>query len=334
MLIIYRELDNRPVDRDRRPRTPQYMGARGIYGGRMVTLPPGPEGAAATCTGRNDRARASHLQRQVAEGFGAAAGRYDRARPTYPADLVDRIIAASPGRDVLDVGCGTGIAARLFQAAGCRVLGVDPDPRMAELATQGGTGTEIARFEDWDPAGRAFDAVIAAQAWHWVDPVAGAAKAAAVLRPGGLLAVFWNAFDPPQDLREAFAEVFRRVLPDSPSGGFWDRPAIDAYRAGCARVADAIRQAGTFGEPEEWLSHWERPYTRAEWLDLVPTTGGFSRHPGTIQQKLLDGLGAAVDAAGGTFTMSYATVAATAARLASERTGAGAATRRGAGTGG
>ena len=110
-------------------------------------------------------------------------------------------------------------------------------------------------------AGRHFDAVIAAQAWHWVDPVAGEAKAAAVLRPGGRLAVFWNAFDPPKDLREAFAEVFRRVLPDSPSGGFWARPAVDAYRAGCARVADVIRQAGVFGEPEEWLSYWERPYT-------------------------------------------------------------------------
>jgi SAM-dependent methyltransferase len=102
---------------------------------------------------------------------------------------VDRIIAASPGRAnsgpyCLDVGCGTGISARLFQAAGCRVLGVDPDPRMAELARQGGTETEVAKFEDWDPADRTFDAVIAAQAWHWVDPVAGAAKAAAVLRPG------------------------------------------------------------------------------------------------------------------------------------------------------
>jgi hypothetical protein len=34
-------------------------------------------------------------------------------------------------------------------------------------------------------------------------------------------------------------------------------------------VADVIRQAGAFGEPEEWLSYWERPYTRDEWLDLV-----------------------------------------------------------------
>ena len=209
-----------------------------------------------------------------------------------------------------------GICARLFQAAGCRGLGVDPDPRMAELAGQGGTPTEIAKFEEWEPAGRTFDAVIAAQAWHWVEPAAGAAKAAAVLRPGGRLAVFWNAFDPPKDLREAFADVFRRVLPDSPFAGFWARPAVDAYRAGCARVADTIRQTGEFGEPEEWLSYWGRPYTRDEWLELVPTTGGFTRHPAVIQRELLDGLGAAVDAAGGSFTMSYTTIAATAARLA------------------
>ena len=282
----------------------------------MPTLPSEPRGTSEAGAGGYDRARASHLQRRIAEGFGADAGRYDRARPAYPADLVGRIIAASPGRDVIDVGCGTGISARLFQAAGCRVLGVEPDPRMAELATRGGTEVEVAKFEDWDPAGRTFDAVIAAQAWHWVDPVAGAAKAAAVLRPGGRLAVFWNAFDPPDDLREAFGEVFRRVLPDAPSSGFWDRPAVDAYRAGCARVADVIRQTGAFGEPEEWLSYWERPYTRAGWLDLVRTTGGFTRYPEAIQAELLDGLGAAVDAAGGTFTLSGTTIAATAARVA------------------
>ena len=259
--------------------------------------------------------RPSHAYRQVAEGFGADAGRYDRARPTYPADLVDRIIAASPGHDVLDVGCGTGISSRLFQAAGCTVLGVDPDPRMAELARQGGTATEVAKFEDWDPAGRAFDAVIAAQAWHWLDPVAGAARAAAALRPGGRLAVFWNAFEPPAQLREAFGEVYRRVLPDSPFGAFWKRPALDAYRTGCVRAADGMRQAGGFGEAEEWLSRWERAYTRAEWLDLVPTTGGFTRMPEQAQAEILAGMGAAVDAAGGSFTMSYGTVAATAARL-------------------
>jgi SAM-dependent methyltransferase len=281
----------------------------------MTTLPSDPEDTPAA--GGFNPTEAAHLQRKVAEGFGSNADRYNRARPSYPADLVDRIIAASPGRDVLDVGCGTGISARLFQAAGCRVLGVDPDPRMAALARQGGTPAEVAKFEDWDPGGRTFDTVTAAQAWHWVDPVAGTRKAAMILRPAGRLALFWNAFGPPQDLRQAFAEVFRRTLPDSPFSGMWNRPAVDGYRAGCERAADAMRTTGAFAEPEEWLASWVRPYTRDEWLDVLPTAGGFTRHPEEVQRQLLDGIGAAVDAAGGTFTMSYTTIAATAVRLPS-----------------
>jgi SAM-dependent methyltransferase len=281
----------------------------------MTTLPSEPDEAPAAAPSSSGR---SHLQRQVAEGFGADAGRYDRARPTYPADLIGRIIAASPGRDFLDAGCGTGISSRLFQAAGCRVLGVDPDPRMAGQARQGGTEAEVAKFEDWDPAGRSFDAVTAGQAWHWVDPAAGAAKAAAVLRPGGRLAVFWNVFEPPAELREAFAEAFaRQALPGSPADSFWSRPALDLYREViAARAADGMWEAGAFGEPEEWLSHWQRPYTRDEWLDLVPTTGGFGRMPESVQREILAGLSAAVDAAGGSFTMGYTTLAVTAARLA------------------
>ena len=282
----------------------------------MTTLPPDSGPVPAVTWPPSPSTLSSHLHRQVAEGFGADAGRYDRARPTYPADLISRLVAASPGRDFLDVGCGTGISSRLLAAAGCQVLGVDPDPRMAAQASTGGTETEVARFEDWDPAGRSFDAVTAAQAWHWVDPAAGAAKAAAVLRQGGLLSVFWNAFEPPAELREAFAGVFRLLLPDSPAAGFWTRPALDAYRFMGAKAADGMRQAGAFGEPEEWLSHWERPYTREEWLDLVPTTGGFTRLPEDVRARALDGLGAAVDAAGGSFVMGYSTLAVTAARLA------------------
>ena len=55
-----------------------------------------------------------------------------------------------------------------------RVLGVKPDERMAELARQSGLEVEVTTFGNWDPAGRAFDMVIAAQAWHWIDPLAGA----------------------------------------------------------------------------------------------------------------------------------------------------------------
>ena len=249
----------------------------------------------------------------MAESFGADAQRYDRVRPGYPGVLVERIAAACPGRDVLDVGCGTGIAARQFQAAGCRVLGIDPDARMADLARQSGVEVVVATFEDWDPARREFDAVIAGQAWHWVDPVAGAAKAAQALRPDGRLAVFWNAFQPPSGLGEAFAEVYRRVrtgLPFNPGA----RPVLDAYLAMCGKAADGMRQAGAFGEPEQWRFGWDLPYSRDEWLELVPTFGGHSQIPPPKLQELLAGIGAAIDAVGGSFTMQCTTMAVTAAR--------------------
>jgi len=276
----------------------------------MTTLPPEPTPSRAAAT-----LAAAARQRQVAESFGDDAERYNRARPSYPVLLVERILAESPGRDVLDVGCGTGISARLFQAAGCQVLGVDPDPRMADLARAGGLPVEVAKFEQWDPAGRTFDVVIAGQAWHWVDMTAGAAKAAAVLRPGGRLAVFWNAFDPPAPVREAFGDVYRRVVPDSPmAAGFWSRPASVQYVAMCDAAADGMRAAGAFGEPRTWRFDWSRGYTRQQWLDQVPTFGGFGLFPTEVQAELLAGVGAAVDAVGGSFTTDYATLVATAAR--------------------
>ena len=254
----------------------------------------------------------SHQYRQVAESFGADAERYDRTRPSYPGALVDRIVAASPGPDVLDVGCGTGIAARQFQTAGCQVLGVDPDARMADLAQRAGVGAEVATFEEWESAGRVFDVVIAAQAWHWVDPVAGAAKAAQVLRPGGRLAVFWNAFQFPPGLGEAFAAAYRRALPDSPLARR-TMPSSDAYAIMCAKAADGIGQAGGFGDAEQWRFDWDRPYTRDEWLNQVPTFGGYRQFSPGQQQEVLVGIGAAIDAVGGGFTMGYATMAVTAA---------------------
>jgi SAM-dependent methyltransferase len=245
----------------------------------------------------------------MAESFGIDPERYDRARPGYPDALVARIVAASPGPDVLDVGCGTGIEARQLQAAGCTVLGVEPDARMADFARRTGIEVEVATFETWAPAGRTFDAVVAGTAWHWVDPVAGTAKAAGVLRPGGLLAPFWHVFQPPPEVTDAFAAVYRRVAPDSPVNVAATRSMLDAYQAQFAKVGDAIRDAGGFGEPQQWRFDWERTYTRDEWLDGLPTTGALTTLPPDAIAEVLAEVGAAIDALGGSFTMSYATIA-------------------------
>ncbi|WP_027943582.1 class I SAM-dependent methyltransferase [Amycolatopsis taiwanensis] len=249
----------------------------------------------------------------MAESFGVDAERYDRARPRYPDAMVDRIVAASPGPDVLDVGCGTGIAARQFQAAGCTVLGVEPDARMADFARERGLEVEVATFEAWDPAGRQFDAVIAGQVWHWVDPVAGGAKAAQSLRPGGRLALFWHMFEFPAELLDAFATVYQRVVPDSPFNVQAMKQGRKAYESGFTKTMDEIRQVGGFGDPEQWRFDWERSYTRDQLLELLPTTGVLTRLPAEKVAEILAGIGDAIDATAG-FTMPYTTVAVTATR--------------------
>jgi len=274
--------------------------------GRMSTPPP---------PGTETPSTEAHQHRQVAESFGTDAERYDRARPRYPEALISRVVTGSTGREILDIGCGTGIVARQFQAAGARVLGVDPDPRMAGLARQSGVEVEVAKIEDWDPAGRLFDAAVSGQAWHWVDPVAGAAVAARALRAEGRLALFWNAFQPPAELAEAFSGAIRRALPDSPfrmPPG--TRSAADVYLAGFPKLENGLAEAGGFGEPERWRFAWEWTYTRDAWLDQMPTAGVLTTAPPEAVAQVLAEAGAAIDAAGGSFVAQYTTVVLTALR--------------------
>lgn len=167
--------------------------------------------------------------------------------------------------------------------------------RMAAYARGRGLEVDVASFEAWEPAGRRFDAVTAAQSWHWVDPEVGFRKAAEVLRPGGRLAIFSHVFEPPEDIATAFAETFRQMVPDSPFNG-QSRSARETHEEGYARIAHAIRETEAFERVELWRDDWTKLYTRSEWLDLLPTTGGLTRLPADKQATILRAVGAAIDA--------------------------------------
>jgi SAM-dependent methyltransferase len=227
-----------------------------------------------------------HTNRARAESFGAAAEAYDRVRPSYPRALVDDLVAGAPA-DALDVGCGTGKAARLLAERGLPVLGVEVDARMAAVARAHGIAVEVGTFEHWDAAGRRFDLIISGQAWHWIDPDAGAVKAAALLRPHGLLAPFWNFSTVDADLRARIDAAYARIAPH-----VTDRSVVrSGGPATIPPAADQLRAAGLFTSVEHRRYPWERDYTRDEWLALVRTHSDHSTLPVGQLAALLDAVG-------------------------------------------
>lgn len=270
----------------------------------MVTIPSPPSAG-----------DAAYRHPEIGQSFGSDAEKYDRARPRYPAALIDAVIERLPGREILDVGIGTGVSAEPFRDRGVAVLGVEPDPRMAAIARRKGFLVETARFEDWEQAGRTFDGVIAGQTWHWVDPVAGAVKSASALHPGGRLALFWNTAIPSPELAAEFATVFAALDTGLPFNPWAVTPGTDPYGAIIDQTADGLRTTGAFGPIERLAFSWQSTTERDAWLEQFSTAGGINRLPKAQLDTLLRGMAAAIDTAGGTLVIDYTTVAAITARL-------------------
>lgn len=242
-----------------------------------------------------------HTDRARAESFGRVAEQYDRFRPCYPTALIDDLAALHPA-DLLDIGCGTGKAARLLAARGLHVLGVEVDPQMAGVARRHGLDVEVASFEAWQPRDRHFDLITCAQAWHWVDPAVAIPKAAALLRPGGTLAVFWNYDQIGEPAQAAIDDVYRKYAPELlrrsiVNGG--NRPHVDDLEA-----------SGLFASVRTVTYPWEHTCSGAEWVGLVATHSDHLRLDPARRAALLDALGRAIEALGGTIALHYGTYSA------------------------
>ncbi len=207
--------------------------------------------------------------------FGEDAERYDRARPGYPRELFSEastILADLAGGRFLEVGCGTGQATRGWLELGYRVDAIELSPSLAALAERrlAGTGrfrVTVGPFETWTAPAERYDAVVAANAFHWVDPAVRYARAAAALRPGGALVLIETHHVAGGD--RAFFErsqvCYEAHWPGIVPG--FRLPEAEAVPRGWSDLDASER----FGAPVVRRYRWERTYRTAEYLDLLRT---------------------------------------------------------------
>lgn len=250
-------------------------------------------------------------ERTRAESFGRVAELYDRARPSYPPELIDALLEGAP-RHVLDIGCGTGIAGALLAQRGCEVLGVEVDERMAKLALARGLSVEVGAFEQWEAHARRFELAMCAQAWHWIDPRVGIAKLAGVLTEHGRIALFWNFGDLPAEVAERLGPIYARMEPELENYS----ALLGHYRGRTENALAQVSASGLFTDVGERSFGWRRRYTTAGWLDFLQTHSDHQTLPPERRERLLGAIAAALEDLGGSFEMHYAAMLVSARRAA------------------
>ncbi len=155
-----------------------------------------------------------------------------RTNRSYAAWVVDTI-GVQPEDNVLDIGCGPGVAIELLAAKARRVAGLDPS---AEMLRQAGKRNAAAIREgrvelrqgtaDRMPfADDAFDKAMAMNSMQvWPDATAGLREVARVLKPGGQAAFSFSTWSGQK--RDGVAE---RIA----AAGFADCRVVETDQAFC-----------------------------------------------------------------------------------------------------
>lgn len=242
--------------------------------------------------------------------FDRVAELYDRARPGYPAKLFDDIAelaSLTPSSRLLEIGAGTGKATQSLAPRAQSLLALEPGSRLARVARTklaDFPGVEVVeqKFEDFVLGGRSpFDLVFAAQSFHWVDPAVRCERAAAVLRSGGTLALFWNVPQP------GLAQVHERI------GIAYADHAPELSTAWAERhssgrdVAVEVDAAGRFGEVQVREYAWTRSFSAAEWIELLDTQSDHRVLDPAKRARLFDAIGDAIGALGGVLATQWIT---------------------------
>jgi SAM-dependent methyltransferase len=128
--------------------------------------------------------------------FGAVARAYDTYRPGVPVEARS-LYGELAGRDVVELGAGTGLITRFLRDQGAHVIAVDPDEAMRAVLVERSPEVTVidALAHDLPLAAASADLVVASSAWHWFSQPETTLEVARILRDNGRLLIAGNGFD-------------------------------------------------------------------------------------------------------------------------------------------
>lgn len=152
--------------------------------------------------------------------FTQRADDYVKYRPSYPAEAIDIVLEGlAPVKQILaaDIGAGTGIASRLLALRGVKVIAVEPNAAMREVAqTHENVEYRDGCAEATNLSNASVNLVTAFQAFHWFDPEPTLLEFRRILKPNGRLAIVWNNRDQSDDFTGEYSRFIRAVSNDHP----------------------------------------------------------------------------------------------------------------------
>jgi MOSC domain-containing protein YiiM/SAM-dependent methyltransferase len=173
------------------------------------------------------------IHKSAAKGFAAGADAYERGRPAYSPEAVQRLVdelAIGSGIRVLDLAAGTGKLTRPLVEAGAEIVAVEPIAEMGAKLVEALPDVEAmdGTAERIPLPNHSVDAVVVGQAFHWFDSIRAVSEIRRVLRPGGGVGLIWQVRDTSRPWTERLDQIIDRADDGHPRfrTGAW-REAFD-----------------------------------------------------------------------------------------------------------